>query len=63
MTGTGSNFDIYLQQLSGSTWSTVASSTGSTSTESISYTGSAATYRVKVYSASGSGTYSVAWCK
>ncbi len=63
LTGTGTNFDIYLQQLSGSTWSTVASSTGSTSTESLSYTGSAATYRVKVYSTSGSGTYSVAWCK
>lgn len=63
LTGSGSNFDIYLQQLSGASWSTVASSTGSTSTESISYTGSAATYRVKVYSTSGSGTYSVAWCK
>lgn len=63
LTGTGSNFDLYLQKKSGSSWSTVSSSTGSSSTESITYSGTSGTYRVRVYSTSGSGTYSVDWCK
>ncbi len=63
LTGTGTNFDLYLQKLSGSSWSTVSTSTASASTESISYSGTAGTYRVVVYSTSGSGTYAVSWCK
>ena len=57
------DFDIYLQKKSGSSWSTVASSTGDTSTESISYSGSSGTYRVRVYSYSGSGSWAASWCK
>lgn len=64
LTGPSSaDFDLYLQKKSGSSWSTVASSTGSTSTESISYSGTSGTYRVRVYSYSGSGSYSLSWCK
>ena len=59
LTGTGSDFDLYLQKLSGSTWSNVASSLGTTSTESVSYNGTAGTYRWRVYSYSGSGTFTL----
>lgn len=57
------DFDLYLQYKSGNSWVTAGSSTGTTSTESLSYSGSAATYRVKVVAYSGSGNYSVNWCK
>lgn len=57
------NFNLYLQQQSGRTWSTVASSTGSTSAESLSYSGTPGTYRTYIYSASGSGSYTLSWCK
>ena len=64
LTGPSSaDFDLYLQKKSGSSWSSVASSTGSTSSESISYSGSSGTYRVMVYSYSGSGSFAVSWCK
>lgn len=57
------NFNLYLQKKSGRTWSNVATSAGTTSTESISYTSSSGTYRMYVYSASGGGSYSLSWCK
>lgn len=57
------NFDVYLEKKSGSRWSTAASGTGSTSTESVSYSGSSGTYRLRVYSKTGSGSYSLSWCK
>lgn len=57
------DFDIYLQKSSGSSWANVASSTGSTSTESISYSGTSGTYRVRVYSYSGTGSFTLSWCK
>lgn len=53
------DFDLYLQRWNGSSWSTVASSLGSTSTENISYNGTAGYYRWRVYSYSGSGSYSL----
>jgi aqualysin 1 len=59
LTGTGTDFDLYLQKWNGSSWSTVASSLGSTSTENISYSGTAGYYRYRVYSYSGSGTFSL----
>lgn len=60
LTGPASaDFDLYLQRRSGSSWSIVARSEGSTSTEAISYTGSASTYRWRVLSYSGSGTYNL----
>ncbi|HEY5808048.1 MAG TPA: hypothetical protein VIT67_08775 [Povalibacter sp.] len=53
------DFDLYLQRRSGSSWSIVARSEGSTSTENISYTGMASTYRWRVLSYRGSGSYSL----
>jgi aqualysin 1 len=53
----GTDFDLYLQKWNGSTWVTVASSTSSTSSETISYSGTAGYYTWQVYSYSGSGSY------
>lgn len=53
------DFDLFLQRRSGSSWVIAARSEGSTSTESIDYTGSANTYRWRVFAYSGSGTYSL----
>ncbi len=55
----GTDFDLYLQKLSGSTWTTVASAEGSTSTEAITYTATSGTYRWRVYAYSGSGSYTL----
>jgi vibriolysin len=63
MTGpAGKDFDLYLQKLSGSTWTQVAASEGTTATENISYTAAAGTYRWRVYAYSGSGTFSLNSC-
>ena len=54
----GTDFDLYLYQYSyywG--WQTVASSTGSTSSESINYNGSSGYYIWDIYAYSGSGNY------
>ncbi len=59
LTGTGQDFDLYLQRWNGSSWATVASSLGATSTENISYNGTAGSYRWRVYSYSGSGSYTL----
>lgn len=50
LTGTGSDFDLYLQKWNGSSWAQVARSLGSTSTESITYSGTSGTYRWRLYS-------------
>jgi subtilisin family serine protease len=55
----GADFDLYLYKKSGSRWVIVASSTGTTSTESVSYSGTAGTYRWRVYSYAGSGSYTL----
>ena len=55
----GTDFDLYLQKWNGYSWSTVASSLGTTSTENISYNGSVGYYRWRIYSYSGSGSYSL----
>jgi aqualysin 1 len=51
----GTDFDLYLYKWNGSSWVVVASSESSTSTESISYAGTAGYYEWKVSSYSGSG--------
>jgi subtilisin family serine protease len=53
------DFDLYLQRLSGSTWSTVARSEGTTSSETITYSASNGTYRWRVYSYAGTGSYTL----
>lgn len=55
----GADFDLYLQKYSGSSWSVVGSSESASSDESINYSGSAAYYRWRVYSYSGSGDYTL----
>jgi hypothetical protein len=55
----GTDFDLYLQKLNSSRWSTVARSIGYTSSESINYAAGAGTYRWRVYSYSGSGGYTL----
>jgi hypothetical protein len=53
----GTNFNLYLDRWNGASWTPVASSAGAGSTESLSYTGTVGTYRYRVVSASGAGTY------
>lgn len=54
----GTDFDVYLQKRSTSgTWSNVAKSEGTTSTERFTYSGTAGTYRVRVTNYSGTGAY------
>jgi len=57
----GTDFDLYLQKksTSGSSWSSVKSAAGSTSTESIDYAGTSGTYRWRVHAYSGSGSYTL----
>ena len=55
----GTDFDLYLQKLSGSTWTDVAKSESASSTETIAYAAGAGTYRVEVYAYSGSGSYTL----
>ncbi len=60
LTGPSSaDFDLYLQKWNGSSWANVASSLGTTSTENISYSGTAGYYRWRIYSYSGSGSYTL----
>jgi serine protease len=51
------DFDLYLQKWNGFFWTTVARSESVTSTEQIAYSGTAGYYRWRVYSYSGSGSY------
>ena len=55
---TGTDFDLYLYKWSSSRgWTVVASSTGSTSSESISYNGTSGYYEWDIYAYKGSGTF------
>jgi subtilisin family serine protease len=56
---TGTDFDLYLQRWNGFAWANVASSTGSASTEQVTYSGSSGYYRWRVHSYSGSGSYTL----
>ena len=53
----GTDFDLYLEKWNGSAWVIVARAETSTSTETISYSGTAGYYRFQVYSYSGTGSY------
>ncbi|WP_340538954.1 M4 family metallopeptidase [Nocardioides sp. GXZ039] len=60
LTGPSSaDFDLYLQRRSGSGWVDVAAGETASSTEQISYSASAGTYRIEVYAYRGSGSYTV----
>ena len=51
------DFDLYLQKWNGLWWAIVARSESTTSEEQITYTGTAGYYRWRVYSYTGSGSY------
>ena len=53
----GADFDLALHRWSGSTWVRVAVSQSTSSSEDITYTGTAGYYYWRVYSYSGSGSY------
>ncbi len=53
----GTDFDLYLYKWNGSSWSIVARAEGSTSTETITYSGTPGYYYWRVLSYSGSGSY------
>jgi serine protease len=55
----GTDFDLYLYKWNGSSWSIVARSESATSEEQIVYSGTPGYYRWRVYSYSGSGSYTV----
>jgi len=58
----GTDFDLYLYKWSGSSWTKVAQSIGSTSTEQITYSGTSGYYYWRIVSYSGSGSYDF-WMK
>jgi vibriolysin len=60
---TGTDFDLYLQKLSGTTWSNVAAGETSTSVENVTYNGTSGTYRWRVYAYSGSGSFTLCTTK
>jgi vibriolysin len=55
----GADFDLYLQKLSGTTWTQVGASESATANETINYSGTSGTYRWRVYSYSGSGSFTL----
>jgi vibriolysin len=59
----GVDFDLYLQKLSGTTWTSVAAGESATATENVSYNGTAGTYRWRVYAYSGSGSFTLCTTK
>lgn len=55
----GTDFDLYLQKQSGSSWVDVAVSEGSGSNESVNYNAGSGTYRWEIYSYQGSGSFTL----
>lgn len=55
----GTDFDLYLQKWNGSAWANVAAGETSTSTENVTYSGTAGSYRWRVYSYSGAGSFTL----
>jgi len=53
----GTDFDLYLQRWNGFSWANVASGTTASSSENVTYSGTAAYYRWRVVSYSGAGSY------
>ncbi|SFC42319.1 S1 family peptidase [Streptomyces aidingensis] len=55
----GSDFDLYLQKWSGSSWTTVARGITSAADETVGYSGTSGYYRWIVHAYSGSGSYTL----
>ncbi|WP_245931205.1 trypsin-like peptidase domain-containing protein [Actinokineospora auranticolor] len=58
---TGTNYDLALQKWNGSTWPTVAQSTTTNPTETLTYNGTAGYYRYQIKSVTGSGQYTLTY--
>lgn len=59
----GTDFDLYLQKWNGSSWAVVARGETSTSAENVSYNGTSGQYRWRVYSYTGSGSFTLCTTK
>jgi Zn-dependent metalloprotease len=59
----GTDFDLYLQKWNGSAWAIVARGETATSTENVTYSGTSGQYRWRVYSYSGSGSFTLCTTK
>jgi streptogrisin C len=57
----GTDFDLYLQKWSGSTWVNVAQGITPNPDETVTYSGTAGYYRYRVHAYSGSGSYSLGY--
>lgn len=57
------DFDLYLDKWDGAKWVQVAKSEGSSSAETINYSGAAGYYRYRVINAVGSGAYSLTYSR
>ncbi|GGO37626.1 S8 family peptidase [Deinococcus humi] len=55
----GTDFDLYLQKQSGTSWVDVASSEGSSSNETVTYSAGSGTYRWEIYAYQGSGSFTL----
>jgi subtilisin family serine protease len=53
----GADFDLYLQKWNGSSWVIVARGESASSSEDVTYSGTAGYYQWQIYSYSGSGSY------
>jgi len=59
----GADFDLYLQKWNGSSWTSVAAGESATANENVTYSGTSGTYRWRVYSYSGSGSFTLCTTK
>jgi Zn-dependent metalloprotease len=59
----GTDFDLYLQKLSGTTWSNVAAGETATSVENVTYNGTSGSYRWRVYAYTGGGSFTLCTTK
>ncbi|MFN9738739.1 MAG: S8 family serine peptidase [Pseudomonadota bacterium] len=55
----GSDFDLYLERWNGSTWTTVARATTTSNNETVTYSGTPAYYRWRVFAFRGRGSYQI----
>jgi vibriolysin len=55
----GADFDLYLQKLSGTTWVAVAAGESASANENVSFNGTSGSYRWRVFSFSGSGSFTL----
>jgi streptogrisin C len=58
---TGTDFDLYLQKWSGSTWANVAQGATAAADENVTYSGTAGYYRWRVHAYSGGGSYTLSY--